>query len=112
MSAESTGTKICPHCYEPIDNYTLVCPHCGKSVAECNYHQTAAVAICSNCGMYLCKTCNKEYEGHSLCPNCYSNTVNPNSDQISEGEITDTLLKAKRYARQILLEGSINNPDL
>lgn len=89
MSAESTGTKICPYCHEQIDDKTLVCPHCGKSVAECNYHQTAAVAICSNCGMYLCKACSKEFEGRSLSPNCYSNTVNPNSDQIAIREMQD-----------------------
>jgi F0F1-type ATP synthase assembly protein I len=34
MSAESTGTKICPHCHEQIDDKTLVCPHCGKSANE------------------------------------------------------------------------------
>ena len=34
MSAKSTGTKICPHCHEQIDDNTLVCPHCGKSADE------------------------------------------------------------------------------
>jgi hypothetical protein len=112
MSAESGSNQLCPHCHEPINDYTFVCPHCSKFVVECNYHQTAAVAICSKCGMYLCKECIKKVEGRTLCPDCYSQIISPNSDQVSEGEITDTLLKAKMTARQILSEGAISNQDL
>ena len=34
MSTDSTGTRICPHCNQTIDDKTLVCPHCGKSANE------------------------------------------------------------------------------
>jgi hypothetical protein len=84
MSKDSTSAQLCPRCREPIDDKTLVCPHCGKSVAECNYHQTAAVAICSKCGMYLCKECCKEYEGGTLCSKCYASIVNHVIEQVPE----------------------------
>jgi hypothetical protein len=87
MPTQGASTQICPHCSEPIKGNTLVCPHCGNSVVECNYHQTAAVTTCSKCRIYLCKECTREFEERTLCPNCYSNISNPNSDQVSGKEI-------------------------
>jgi hypothetical protein len=74
------SSLICPNCRESINNAVLLtnnlkCPKCGKPVAQCNYHETAAVARCSKCGMYLCEKCTNINQEQNYCKKCYSEVM-------------------------------------